>query len=281
VSSHTSAPAVRPVDIDELKHAWRAVEAGEFRTRSAAAGRRDRAATSTAPWTSAAGERTIAMIGCAGSCGTSTVALAAGLAAADPVRVVECCSVTASGLGAASTAELGLHPTGWRQGKRDHVLLERTSDVLSDPAAVPVPTDADHDNQLTILDVGWEAGQLLTTSCWLADAVRSADRLVLVTSATVPGMRRLGGVLDLLTGHWLPEQVTVAVLGPRRKKWPRGAEPSGGPAVRRALAGTGLVEIPTDRGLAVTGLDSRPVPTALISAARRLLDPASRAEVDT
>jgi hypothetical protein len=266
------------VGLDELTRAWRALEAGQFRTGSASPAGRGRAVTTTASWTPAAGERTIAMIGCAGSCGTSTVALAAALAATDPVRVVECCSVTASGLGAASTAELGLHPDRWRQGKRDHVLVERTSDVLSDPAAVPVPTVAEHDNQLTILDVGWELGQLLATSCWLAEAVTAADRLVLVTSATVPGMRRLGGALDLLTGHWLPEQVTVAVLGPRRKRWPRGAEASGGPGVRRALTGTGLVEIPTDRDLAVTGLDSRPLPTALIAAASRLLAADSRAD---
>ena len=96
------------------------------------------------------------MIGSAGSVGASTVALAAGLAAAAPVRVIECCSVTASGLAAASTAELGLHPTDWRQGKRDHVLLERASEVLAGVDKVPLPTDAEHDTQLTILDIGWE-----------------------------------------------------------------------------------------------------------------------------
>jgi len=34
------------------------------------------------------------------------------------------------------------------------------------------------------------------------------------------------------------------------------------------------VEIPEDRELAVNGLDSRPVPASLISAARQLLEPA-------
>ena len=187
--------------------------------------------------------------------------------------MIECCSVTASGLAAASTAELGLHPTDWRQGKRDHVLLERASEVLAGVDEVPLPTDAEHETQLTILDVGWEAGQLLATDCWLAEAVRTADQVVLVTTATVPGMRRAGVVMDLLAGHWQPEQITLAVRGPRRKKWPRGLEHAGGPAVRRALDADRCVEIPEDRELAVNGLDSRPVPAPLISAARQLLEP--------
>ena len=222
------------------------------------------------------------MLGCAGSVGSSTVALATGLAAAAPVRVIECCSVTASGLAAASTAELGLHPTDWRQGKRDHVLLERASEVLAGVDEVPA---ADRGGaarrQLTILDVGWEAGQLLATDCWLAKAVRAADQVVLVTTATIPGMRRLGVAIDLLSDHWQPEQIALAVRGPRRKKWPRGLEHAGGPAVRRALDADRCVEIPEDRELAVNGLDSRPVPAALISAARQLLEPAHLPTDDT
>ena len=200
--------------------------------------------------------------------------LAAGLAAAGPVRVIECCSVTASGLAAASTAELGLHPTDWRQGKRDHVLLERASEVLAGVDEVPLPIDAENQTQLTILDVGWEAGQLLATDCWLAEAVRTADQVVLVTTATVPGMRRASVALELLANDWQPEQVALAVRGPRRKKWPRGLEHAGGPAVRRVLDADRCVEIPEDRELAVNGLDSRPVPAPLISAARQLLEPA-------
>lgn len=271
MSTQTSS---RPVGVDELKRAWQALNAGEFRTGPGAGkGPRGRGTAAEDDWTPADGEHTIAVIGSAGSVGASTVALAAGLAAAAPVRVIECCSVTASGLAAASTAELGLHPTDWRQGKRDHVLLERASEVLAGVDEVPLPTDAEHDTQLTILDIGWEAGQLLATDCWLAEVVRTADQVVLVTTATVPGMRRAGVVMDLLAGHWQPEQITLAVRGPRRKKWPRGLEHAGGPAVRRALDADRCVEIPEDRDLAVNGLDSRPVPVPLISAARQLLEP--------
>ncbi|WKN46675.1 hypothetical protein [Nocardioides sp. Arc9.136] len=264
----------RPVGVDELKRAWQALNAGEFRAGPGAGkGPRGRGTAAEANWTPADGEHTIPVIGSAGSVGASTVALATGLAAAAPVRVIECCSVTASGLAAASTAELGLHPTDWRQGKRDHVLLERASEVLAGVDEVPLPTDAEHDAQLTILDIGWEAGQLLATDCWLAEAVRTADQVVLVTTATVPGMRRAGVVMDLLAGHWQPEQITLAIRGPRRKKWPRGLEHAGGPAVRCALGADRCVEIPEDRDLAVNGLDSRPVPAPLVSAARQLLEP--------
>lgn len=269
----------RPVGVDELKRAWNALSAGEFRTGPGASRRpRGRGTGATDTWAPASGEHTIAVLGCAGSVGASTVALAAGLAAGSPVRVIECCSVTASGLAAASTAELGLHPTDWRQGKRDHVLLERASEVLAGVDEVPLPTPhphgAGHEIELTILDIGWEAGQLLATDCWLAEALRTADQIVLVTTATVPGMRRASVALELLASHWQPEQITLAVRGPRRKKWPRGLEHAGGPAVRRALVADRCVEIPEDRELAVNGLDSRPVPAPLISAARQLLEPA-------
>ncbi|QSR30189.1 hypothetical protein CFI00_06595 [Nocardioides sp. S5] len=264
----TQTPS-RPVGVDELKRAWHALNAGEFR-----AGPRGRGTAAEDNWSPTGGEHTIAVVGSAGSVGASTVALATGLAAGVPVRVIECCSVTASGLAAASTAELGLHPTDWRQGKRDDVLLERASEVLAGVDEVPLPTEAQNETQLTILDIGWEAGQLLATDCWLAEAVRAADQIVLVTTATVPGMRRAGVAMDLLAGYWQPEQIALAVRGPRRKKWPRGLEHAGGPAVRRALDADRCVEIPEDRELAVNGLDSRPVPAPLISAARQLLEPA-------
>ncbi len=272
----------RPVAVDELKRAWHAVNAGDFRTGAGTgAGPRGRGPTGETAWSPATGEHTIAVLGCAGSVGSSTLALAAGLAAAAPVRVVECCSVTASGLAAASTAELGLHPADWRQGKRDHVLIERASGVLAGVDEVPLPTEAEHQSQLTILDVGWEAGQLLATDCWLATAVRAADQIVLVTTATMPGMRRLGVAIDLLSNHWQPEQISLAVCGPRRKKWPRGLEHAGGPAVRRALDADRCVEIPADRERAVSGLDAPRGPAALLSAARQLLEPAHLLVDDT
>ncbi|MQA82966.1 MAG: hypothetical protein GEV10_31700 [Streptosporangiales bacterium] len=268
--SNTTTKARPAVSVDELRRAWAAVQAGHFRR---GAGRdltqAPRIGTPDAGgWRPAAGEQIIAVLGCAGSVGASTVALAVGLAAPSPVRVVECCSVNASGLAAASTAELGLHPAGWRQGRREHVLLERVSEVLVHIDEVPLPTNADQDKQLTILDAGWQVSQLLATPCWLSGAIQSADAVVLVTTATVPGMRRLESALELFAN----DRARVAVVGPRRKRWPKGVELSAGSATHRVLAGQRWVEIPEDRALAITGLDSRPIPDAVVEAGRRLLD---------
>ena len=114
---------------------------------------------------------------------------------------------------------------------------------------------------LTILDTGWEAGQLLSSRSWIAETVRSVVHLVLTTRATTPGMRRLGGVLDLLSGVRDLGQVMVAVIGPRRKKWNRGLEHAAVSAVRSVLDAGNCVEIPEMAALAVAGLDSRPLPT--------------------
>jgi len=224
-------------------------------------------------WTPAPGEQVLPVLGCAGSAGTTTVALAVALAAGIPARVVECSSVTASGLAAASNAELGLHDSGWRQGKRDQVLLERASDVLVRVDEVPMPapaSDADPsqlDGGLTVLDIGWELGQLLATPSWLNETVRAAPTVIAVTPATVPGLRRLEGALELLGA----DHVIAAVIGPRFKKWPKGVAHSAGLNTRRLLERERFVEIPEDRALAVSGLDSTPLPAHLLAASAHLL----------
>lgn len=289
LNAGTGSPA-RPFALEEVQAAVRALQAGEFRgarpatrptgpgthpAQPRAAGRLsartgDDGAADAADWTPQAGERVLAVIGASGSSGASTVALAVALSAELPARVVECCSASASGLASATTAELGLHPAGWRQGRREQVLIERVCEVLAGVDEVPSPTPAEHTTQLTVLDVGWEVGQLTTTDSWVSDTVANAHQVLLVTTATVPGMRRLEGALELLVNHAgadVTGRTWVAVVGPRRKKWPRGVEHAGGPHARRALNSGRLLEIPEDRGLSIHGLDSRPVPPALIAAA--------------
>lgn len=279
-------PTSRPYALEEVQAAVRALQAGEFRdarpttrpadpdahTAQPRTARRTPTQTEAeaADWTPLAGERVLAVIGTSGSSGASTVALAVALSAKQPARVVECCSASASGLAAATTAELGLHPAGWRQGRREQVLIERVCEVLAGVDEVPSPTPAEHASQLTVLDVGWEVGQLTTTDSWVSDAVAGADQVLLVATATVPGMRRLEGALELLinqAGADVVDRIWVAVVGPRRKKWPGGVEGAGGPHARRALNSERVVEIPEDRGLSIHGLDSRPVPPALLTAA--------------
>lgn len=55
-------------------------------------------------------------------------------------------------------------PTGV-QGKRDHVLLERAGEVLAGVDEIPLPIDAENEDP-AVLDIGWEAGQLLATDCY-------------------------------------------------------------------------------------------------------------------
>lgn len=267
------------VSVDELKRACAAVQEGEFRRRPAATTRAhaqvrattDAVSRSTTDglqaWTPEPGEEVLPVVGCAGSAGTTTVALTVALAATTPARVVECSSVTASGLAAASNAELGLHESGWRQGKRDQVLLERASEVLVSVGEVPVPVPTQFDSPLTVLDVSWELGLLLATPSWLNETIRAAKTVIVVTPTTVPGLRRLEGALELLG----LERTIAAVIGPRFKKWPKGVVHSAGLNTRRLLEQERFVEIPRDPALNVAGLDSAPLPAQLLRAAARLL----------
>lgn len=206
------------------------------------------------------------VLGAAGSVGASTVSLALGTTDPGPVRVVECCAPGASGLAAASTAEFGLHPDGWRQGTRNHVLLERTGITLAQAVDVPAPTAATGERQLTIFDIGWDLSYLSATECWLASAVQTADAVVVVASATIPGMRRLEATLELLDA----ETAHVVLVGLRRRKWPKSVEASAGPITRRVLEDERHIGIDEDRSLAVTGVDSRELPDHVLAAARRL-----------
>lgn len=281
------------VAVGELKRAWSAVQAGAFR-QSREAGvapeapllARTRPATPPAllargpgvssRWEPVLGERVLPVLGCAGSVGTTTVALAIATQAAaggTATRVVECCTVTSSGLAAASTAELGLDPSGWVQGTRDQVLLERASHVLVSVDEVPCPAPIDvRPVDLTVLDIGWEIGQLVATASWLGDEIKDAPAVVVVARPTIPSFRRLEGALELLAGHVEAGHVTVGVIGPRRRKWTKGVEHSAGPRTRAALDSGHVVEVPEDRVLAVAGLDSTPLPPGVLAAASKLLE---------
>lgn len=244
------------VTVQELKTAWHTFQAGQLHCLRP---------------TWEPDEAVLPVVGCAGSVGASTLSLALATTAAAAIgatRVVECCTVTASGLAAASTAELGQQPSGWMRGTRDRVLLERGSAIFLAPAEVPIPADTQqHPVVLTILDVGWELGQLLAGPSWLADQLLQARHVVAVTTATIPGLRRLEGALGQLDG--IP--VAVAVLGPGRHKWPQGVEHSMGPLTRQLDQARGLHHVPLDRDLATRGLDSKALPAALLTSAGRLL----------
>lgn len=279
-------------------------------------------------WAPATDELVLPVIGCGGSVGASTVAVAlattyaaattATASTADPTgitgaatagshgptvtdgatrgrrwaaaRVVDCGSLTESGISAASTVELGRHPSGWWRGTRGDVLLERAGGYVTGPDAVPVPcpwpepsATVQVGGRLTVVDVGWDLERVLHHPSWVRSALLSADAAVLVTTATVPGLRCLEVCLDLLSdatiestdavtsaGRW--SEVMAVVLGPPRRRWPRAVGHGLGPRTR-CLDREGRVTVaPYDRGLAVNGLDPAPLATPLLKFATGLLN---------
>lgn len=264
----TQRPAVA---VDELKRAWQALQAGQFRGHRLApndhppATRRP-AAPGQQAWQTQ--EPVLPIIGCAGRTGATAAAVAIATAAGQ-ARVIECCTSSASGLAGASTAELG--HTGdrlWARGTRGQVLLERGTTVMSQVGQVPPPAPAAGGLALSVLDIGWELAQVLSTPCWVSQQLRQTPSVIAVTAATIPGLRRLEGALTLLHGG---TQVVAAVLGPRRNRWARGLEPSMG-ALTRALDRAGLlIELPEDRDLAVRGLDTASLPAPLLATGAHLL----------
>jgi hypothetical protein len=259
-----------PVSVVELKRAWHAVQAGQFRlsVRGRSAEDQHQRARIAPSWTSNADEHVLPVVRCASAYGATTFALALASAANSGARLVECSSATSSGLAAASTAELGAHPSGWAQGTRGEVLLQRTSAALASVHDVSPPPAAEK-TTLTVLDVGWELGHVLNTpTAWVAAQVRQSATVVVVTCATVPGLRHLECALALLAGT-LP---VVAVVGPPRKRWPKPVRHSAGALTRAADSAGRLLVVPHDRRLAVAGLDSTPLPTAVLDAAATALE---------
>lgn len=248
------------VAVDELSRAYQAAIGGEFRTGHR---NRSRSASGGSEWSPAAGEQVVAVVGCLGGAGASTVAL--GLAtSAGSARVVECCTVATSGLAGASSAELGITADGWVQGSREEVLIERRSDRIEGPSRCPAPTATTV--PLTILDCAWDVDLLTADAGWLGTTVREARVVVAVTRPTIPGLRRLEAALGLLGSRR-----TLAVVVGIEKRWPKAVQQALGPYARELRAAGRLVEVPHDPILAITGLTPEPLPTAALSGCSALL----------
>ena len=256
--------ADRRVTVAELKRAWRALQSDSPHEQAYAAG-----LAPTASWRFQRGQ-VIAVVGCGGGVGASTTALALTEATGARCRLIECAPPAASGLAGASTAELGDTGHGWRRGTRDRVLIDRVSHGALTPGDLPIPPESDVD--LSVVDVARPAEAVLATECWLREVLVSGEPLLLVATATVPGLRRLETTLTLLADHRNVSHCVVAVLGPRLARWPGPVRHSTGPRTN-ALAETGrLVAIPCDRRLAITGPDTAPLPSAVVAAATTALE---------
>jgi hypothetical protein len=250
----------RIVAVDELARAYRAAAEGQFRT-----GRRriEQTTDGGAAWLRTAAEHVVAVVACHGGAGASVVALGLAEAARD-ARVLECCTAAASGLVAASVAELGVTEDGWARGSRGSVLIERQSGRIGSALNCPPPSRGDP--LFTVVDCGWDVDMLASDVGWLGDLVQSQPAVVVVARPTAPGLRRLESAVDLLG----PGRV-VAVLVGVEKRWPRRVERALGPRGRALRAAGRLICLPQDPGLAFNGITPGPLPASIVTGCSALL----------
>ena len=210
--------------------------------------------------------RVVMVVGCHGGAGASTVALAVAEAAREsgrPARLLDCASPERSGLTTAVDAELGVDGSGWRQGRRARLPIERVVDALASATDVPAPPDKPGEQvEVTVVDSGWGASDILTGDSWLAQVAESAA-VVLVARATIPALRQLEQALATCPGD-----PVVAVRGPTR--WGRSVRTTAGPLLNAAQAAGRVVRVPSDRHLSVTGITSAPLPKAVREAGRQI-----------
>jgi hypothetical protein len=274
----TKAP---PVTVAELQAALRAVWAGEFRTRN---GRMTTRPGAPNPERGASlSGRVVLVVGCHGGAGASTVALAVAEAAAEQpgrsARLLDCASPERSGLLTAVDAELGVDGSGWRQGRRAQLPIDRILDALGSATEVPAPRHEPMSQvEVTVVDSGWSASDTLAGDSWLAKAAESAA-IILVARATIPALRQLEQALATSPGD-----PVVVVVGPSR--WARSVRVTAGPLLKAEMAAGRVVTVPSDRRLRVTGISSAPLPKGVVEAGRQIFtcvlaaDPATRTAQD-
>jgi len=190
----------------------------------------------------------------------------AAAASGAPSRLIECADPVRSGVAAATDAELGTDPSGWRCGRRGLLDVDRPADPVFSAGDVAAPRGhqrgPDDASRLTVVDAGWPAWDVIAGSGWVSELARTAP-VVLVVRLTVPGVRQAEQLLAAL-----PTSPLIAAVGPA--KWPGAVAASCGPRMRAARGDDRVVAVPFDRALDVTGLTPGPLPTSLQAAGRSL-----------
>lgn len=243
----------RPVSVDQLQRAWRAVAAGEFDTRrphSDPAGSGPRI-----EWAPGPERPLVAVAGCCGGVGATTLALALA-SGAGSARLVECVPSQHTGLAVAASAELG-DRDGWILGRRGALLLLRQP--AWEPSAVPPPEPG----QLTVLDLGqWPSLILDKLSLGEPGTV-----VVLVTAESLPGLRRV----ELILASMPLAPVWVVSVGRSVRHWPSRLTGALGPCSIELIERQRWATIPTNEQLALRGIDAGDLPKAVLAAAGDLL----------
>lgn len=241
-----------PVPIGEVLEAALALKRREFRHGPV------QPASTTAPaasiWRTEPGEAPILVVGCSGSAGTSTVALLLAETFRRS-RLVECAPGAGSGLAGASTAELGEADRGWIEGKRGEVRIQRRRDQIETPDELPRPLPC-WPGAISVIDSSWSLRRVLAGNGWLTELARSCPRVVLVTRATVPGLRQLEGDLALVEA----DRCWAVTTGVGSHRWSRVVEHSMGPRTRQLRRAGRLVELPYSAALSQAGITTEPLP---------------------
>lgn len=241
-----------PVPIGEVLEAALALKRREFRHGPALVTSATALAAST--WRTEPGEAPILVLGCSGSAGTSTVALM--VAEAFPrSRLVECAPGAGSGVAGASTAELGEAEHGWIEGTRGEVRIQRRRDQIATPDELPRPLSC-WPGAISVVDSWWGLRRVLAGHGWLAELARSCPRVILVTRATVPGLRQLEGDLALVE----TDRCWAVTTGIAPRRWSREADHSMGPRARQLRRSGRLVDLPYSSALALAGITMLPLP---------------------
>lgn len=250
----------------ELRAAASALQAGAFAGRSSAA-ELQTPSPDLAPLVRV-------WAGCAGA-GASTVALTIADAADEQrrkVRLLDAASPTWSGLSGCPGRELGAE-SGWRRGRRGtSLLIDRWDTYAASPGEIAAPrVDADVD--LTVLDVGWSARELLgdlggREPTWISSV--GADAEIVVTRSDDVALSQTELVLGALadTGSAIAAATMVVVVSSTHST--RAVAGAAGPRVRDLVVANRIWFAPALPGRVSLGTD--PLPRRLRAFGHRLLD---------
>jgi len=161
-------------------------------------------------------------------------------------------------------AELGVDGSGWRQGRRAGLPIDRVCDAFASATEVPAPSDESTGRfEVTVLDTAWGVSDVLAGDCWVAQVIIS-EVVVLVARTTIPALQQLERALGACPGD-----PVVALLGPTR--WDRSVYATAGPLLKAAESARRVVRVPSDRHLSVAGISCAPLPKAVAEAGRQIV----------